>query len=160
MTAAVLAATALLALVGCATGEPMPTPPAPSTSASASAPATTEPEPAPVVDAVPEFLPGGTALANKDVFDHTNQTLLSNQPGAKGKDIIDALAATGFDKSAMQVTYDTTPTSRSVEAIEFSVRAHDDCLIGQWGHAVYSSVIAPVLANGSCLIGKTRPIDW
>lgn len=133
----------------------MPTPSlAPSTTPSAS----TEPSPTPTEEEPPEILPGGTALANKEYFDYVNRSFFERRPGAGSLDIAQMLIDSGFAKSSIQVTKDTTPTGRKTEAIEFSVRAHDDCLLGQWGKGAYTSYIAPVLANGDCLIGQTLPI--
>src|SRR5690554_3753840 len=109
----------------------MPTPTvAPSASASPSASA--EPAPTPTEEEPPELLPGGTALANKDYFDYVSRTFFERRPGAGSLDIAGMLVSAGFAKSSIQVTKDTTPTGRKVEAIEFAVRAHDDCLLGQW----------------------------
>lgn len=165
VTAAALAITIAAALTGCTdSGDPMPTPPAPSTTPSATAISEPQPEPdtepTPDEPQPPQFLPGGTALANKDYFDYVSRDLFDRKPNVDTRGIINALVTAGFDKTAMQITKDTTPTGRKPEAIEYSVRAHDDCLIGQWGKNRYTSYIAPVLANGDCLIGDTRPIDW
>ena len=60
----------------------------------------------------------------------------------------------------MQVTPDTTPTRNNTDSIQFSVQLGNECLIGQFGGGEYTSVVAPALATGGCLVGKTRPIDW
>lgn len=116
-------------------------------------------EPTPVIKE-PKLLPGGTALANREYFDFVNERLFTEHPDANGQQIIDNLALAGFDKAAMQVTKDTTPTGRAPEAIEFSVNAGADCLIGQLRRGEYTSFIGPALGTGACLIGDTRPIDW
>lgn len=154
--AAVAAVSLAAALTACTdTGDPMPTPSlAPSTSPSASI----EPSPTPTEEEPPELLPGGTALANKEYFDYINRAFFERHPGAGSLAIAKMLIDSGFAKSSIQVTKDTTPTGRKTEAIEFSVRAHDDCLLGQWGKGKYTSYIAPVLSNGDCLIGQTLPV--
>lgn len=129
----------------------MPTPPVLGPTVSATPVPSVEPQ----VTEAPDFLPGGTALANKNYFDYVNQALFAQQPGVPDIEILAMLEAAGFDRSAMEVTRGKTPTGRNAEAIEFAVRAYDDCLIGQWGKSVYTSYIAPVLADGSCLIGNT-----
>ncbi|GAA3741074.1 hypothetical protein GCM10022239_16010 [Leifsonia bigeumensis] len=143
-------------LVGCAPDRDMTVPmPLPTTTPSDTAPPTVEPDPDPTM------LPGGTALANRKYFDFVNNRLLAVNSNPAGRAIIDNLVAAGFDKSAMQVTPDTTSQLRlPADSIEFSVRLHDDCLIGQFIGGKYFSTIGPMLTNGSCLIGDTRPIDW
>jgi hypothetical protein len=151
--ALVAAATLGLSLVGCAPDRtPMPVPTnTPTASAS----------PKPVVDDTPRFLPGGTALANHAYFDYVNEQLFAKNARPGGKAIIDNLVAAGFDKSMMQVTPDKTAVlGLEADSIEFSVRAFDDCLIGQISGHGYHSVVGPVLAEGVCLAGKTRPINW
>ncbi len=87
-----------------------------------------------------------------------------NSPdAASGRAYIDALVAAGFDKSAMQVTEDTTTIGDPAESIQFSVLWHDgECLVGQVGPATGAPVVAvlPAVGDGRCLIGDTRPIDW
>ncbi len=81
---------------------------------------------------------------------------------AAGRAYIDALVAAGFDKAAMQVTNDTSTIGNPAESIQFSVRWGEECLIGQVGPATGDPVttVVPVLAEGTCLIGQTRPITW
>jgi len=80
---------------------------------------------------------------------------------AGGRDFIDALIAGGFDRSELEVTFDRTQTDLAADSIQFSVRVHGECLIGQNGPAVggYHSVVADVLGSGRCLVGSTRQID-
>lgn len=152
----VIAGVAALLLAGCVSGDPQPvatssSSAAPSPSASASA--------APVV--IPKFLPNGTALANKAYFDYVNKTLLDKKPDAGGQAIIDNLIEAGFDKAAMQVTPDRTAVlALNADSIQFSVQAFEQCLIGQISGHGYTSVIGPIVSDGICLAGKTRPIDW
>ena len=79
-----------------------------------------------------------------------------------GRAYIDALIAAGFDRSAMQVTYDQSTVGNPAESIQFSVRWGEECLIGQVGPATGTpvTVVVPVLGEGNCLVGDTRPIDW
>jgi hypothetical protein len=154
---AMLAVVALAAgLTACApdrgTTVPMPIPTA---SSNGTAIPTNEPDPDPTL------LPGGTALANRDYFDFVNNRLLAVNSNPAGEAIVDNLVAAGFDKAVMQVTPDKTAVLRGpADSIEFSVRLYDDCLIGQFAGGAYRSIIGPVLSDGGCLIGKTRPIDW
>ncbi len=112
-------------------------------------------------DPDPTLLPGGTALANRAYFDFVNKRLLAVNSNPAGEAIIDNLVAAGFDKTAMQVTPDTTAVLNGpADSIEFSVRTIEDCLIGQFAGGTYRSLIGPVLSDGGCLVGRTRPIDW
>jgi hypothetical protein len=68
--------------------------------------------------------------------------------------------ASGFDKSQMELTADTTAVGLEADNIQFSVKINDGCLIGQNGNVGVHTVTAPVLATGTCLVGNTRAIDW
>lgn len=144
------------ALTACTPGHDTTIPmPIPTSSPSSTNPPTNEPDPDPTL------LPGGTALANREYFDFVNNRLLAVNSNPAGRAIIDNLVAAGFDKAAMQVTPDTTAVLKGpADSIEFSVRTSHDCLIGQFAGGTYRSLIGPVLSDGGCLVGKTRPIDW
>lgn len=152
MTAVALTVGVALSLTACVGDNEPVTPPSVTPSI---APTTPSVDPESEPEAPPDFLPDGTALANKDYFDYVSRSLFAQQPGVPDIEILAMLESAGFDRSAMEVTRGKTPTGRNAEAIEFAVRAHDDCLIGQWGKNVYTSYIAPVLADGSCLLGNT-----
>ncbi|MEF2255249.1 MULTISPECIES: DUF6993 domain-containing protein [Microbacterium] len=80
----------------------------------------------------------------------------------QGRAYIDGLTQVGFDKSAMEVTYDESTVGNPAESIQFSVRWGEECLVGQVGPSTGDPVVAvmPGLQTGLCLIGDTRPIDW
>ena len=107
--------------------------------------------------------PDGTAEDNLPVFTAvTAQVWASDQRGS-GRAYIDALVAAGFDRSMMQVTQDQTTVGNPAESLQFSVRwGEDKCLVGQVGPSTGEPVTAVMdqLAEGRCLIGATRPIDW
>ncbi|MBK4346050.1 DUF6993 domain-containing protein [Lacisediminihabitans changchengi] len=102
----------------------------------------------------------GTAEQEKPFFDQVNGKLFASNGSANGRDIIDNLVASGFVKADMQVTPDKTSIGGNADSILFSVKIGDSCLLGQHGGAGYESSVQKALANGTCLIGKTRPIDW
>lgn len=82
---------------------------------------------------------------------------------ASGRAYIDALVAAGFDRTAMQVTQDLTTVGNPVESLQFSVSwAGEECLVGQVGPSTGEpvTVVVDQLAEGRCLVGNTRPIDW
>lgn len=141
-------------LIGCVSATPVPATTAPTASSTPSATSTPAGEPA--------LVPGGTAEQNLPFFDKVNRATLAANPAAKGRDFIDALVAAGFDKSAMQLTVDTTTIGLAANSVQFSVRLDGGCLIGQNGADAggYNSMTAPPLATGGCLIGQTRAIDW
>jgi hypothetical protein len=141
-----------VSLTGCT-----PTAPVASVSVSAkpsTATATPSPTPKPV------HLPDGTAEQNKAYFDAVNIPLIASNGSVDGKTIVNTLVAAGFDKAAMQLTPDKTTIGSAADSVLFSVHIGDNCLIGQRGPSGYSSSIGPALAGGSCLVGKTRSINW
>ena len=151
-----LAVLAVLASVVGLTGCGSPQPVAPTASPAPVASST----PTPTQPAAPHLVPGDTAQENLAYFDSINNALAAAGQQATGRAIIDSLVAAGFDKSAMQVTPDTTPTHNTTDSIQFAVQLGSECLIGQFGGGQYTSVAGPALATGGCLVGKTRPIDW
>ncbi|MCK2027309.1 hypothetical protein KZC56_13445 [Microbacterium sp. SSW1-47] len=87
----------------------------------------------------------------------------ASEQRAEGRAYIDALVAGGFDRTAMQVTPDQTTVGNPVESLQFSVRwGEESCLVGQVGPSTGQvvAVVMPQLAEGRCLVGTTRPIDW
>jgi hypothetical protein len=132
---------------GSATHTPTPTP----TGTSSSTPT-----------AAVQLYPNGTAQENLPFFDQVNRATLAAKPDAVGRDFIDALVTAGFSKPDMQLTVDTTTIGLKANSIQFSVRMGQSCLIGQNGADAggYNSEVVPVLSDGGCLIGQTKPIDW
>lgn len=141
---------------------PQPTDsPAPSTAASsAPAPGATAEATEP---AAPALVPDGTAADNLPLFAAVTAQVWASEQRAQGRAYVDALVAAGFDKAAMQVTADETTVGNPVESLQFSVRwGETECLIGQVGPSTGQPVttVTDQLAEGRCLIGATRPIDW
>lgn len=128
--------------------------PTQSESASPSASATPTPKPDPILR------PDSSAAANKQFFDFVNKNFNAANGMSNGQAIIDNLVANGFVKADMEVTYDTTAIEIPADSIVFSVRIKGECLIGQFSAAGYTSLQAPLLGTGRCLVGVTRPIDW
>lgn len=147
-----LAVAIAIALAGC-TAQTAPAPEA-QTAASAS------PSPSPTPEKEPVLIPEGTAQDNLAYFDLVNSRFLDENPTPGGRPIIDSLVAAGFDKTAMQVTPDSTAIGRDVDSIQFSVLWGDECLIGQSSGSGYISTVGPAVSGGTCLIGTTRAIDW
>jgi hypothetical protein len=140
-------------LVGCTDS---PTDPSPASTSVGETPSSV-PDAEPEVD--PELVPEGNADDNLPYFDFVNAAFLADgNPG--GRAIIDNLVAAGFDKGAMEVTADRTPLGSDVDSLQFSVLIGDGCLLGQAGAGGYTSSVAPALESGTCLVGKTRAIDW
>ena len=114
-------------------------------------------------DLPPALVPDGTAEDNLPLFAQVTQDVWATDDRASGRAYIDALVAAGFDRSAMQVTFDQTSIGDPVDTLQFSVRWDDaECLVGQVGPSVPtpSALVMPVLGNDRCLLGATRPIDW
>ena len=152
-------AISIAALAAALTGCTPDAAPAPSGSAQQGTPG---PSPTQDVPADPVLVPDGTAADNLPVFAEVTASVWASGDRAAGRAYIDALVAAGFDKSAMQVTNDESTVGNPAESIQFSVRWGDECLIGQVGPATGDpvTVVVPVLAEGTCLVGQTRPIDW
>lgn len=111
----------------------------------------------------PVFQPDGSAEDNLPVFSAITAQIWASEERGSGRAYIDALVAAGFDRAAMQVTQDATTVGNPVESLQFSVRwGEEECLVGQVGPSTGEPVTAVVdqLAEGRCLIGNTRPIDW
>jgi hypothetical protein len=149
-----MAATALLAVVvlaGCTAEAPAPTASATSTNAAAT-PSPTE----------AEFSADGSAEDNLPVFTATVEEVWASEDRESGRAYIDALVTAGFDKSAMEVTEDFSTVGNAAESIQFAVMWGDECLAGQVGQATGDPVttVLPALAEGTCLVGNTRAIDW
>ena len=141
-----LSATLVAGLTGCVSGPPMPTP----------APFTPSPG---VTASEPEINLAGTATENKPYFDQVNGATFLNG-GRDGRAFIDGLVAAGYSKELMELTPDRTSINAEADNFQFSVRLNGTCLIGQFGSSEYASYAGPVLADGRCLVGTTRPIDW
>ena len=108
-------------------------------------------------------MPDGTADDNLPIFTQVSEGVWASDSRGSGRAYIDALIAAGFDRDAMQVTQDATTVGNPVESLQYSVRWGDDeCLVGQVGPSTGQVVTAvmPQLAEGRCLIGTTRSIDW
>jgi hypothetical protein len=149
-----MAATALLAVVvlaGCTAEAPAPTASATSTNAAAM--------PSPTKA---EFTADGSAEDNLPVFTATVEEVWASEDRESGRAYIDALVTAGFDKSAMEVTEDFSTVGNAAESIQFAVMWGDECLAGQVGQATGDPVttVLPALAEGTCLVGNTRAIDW
>lgn len=151
MIGAVLALCMLAPAAGCALIEG-PTPETPEREAPA------KPE------VPPEFYPDGTAEDNLPYFTEVLRSYSKGEGAIEGQPIVNAVVESGFDKKAMQVSFDLTKTSLVADNIFVSVRIGEECLIGQMVTADRSFVAEVEPAVGPkgdiCLIGNTRPIDW
>lgn len=165
-----IAAVLTLALVatGCAEAGDAPGEVAPSVSPSASAPTATAtaedsptPSPAPAADPT-GFDPDADVEQNLKVFRSVIEDVWSGDGRNRGRTYVDALVAAGFSVSAMELTDDTTTIGNAAETIQVAVLWRQQCLIGQVGPATGEpvAVAVPALAEGRCLVGETRPIDW
>lgn len=111
----------------------------------------------------PSFHPEGTAEDNLPIFTAVVDQVWATPENVSGRAYIDALVNAGFDRAGMQVTQDATTVGNPVESLQFSVRWGEDlCLVGQVGPSTGEPVTAIMdqLAEGRCLVGNTRSIDW
>lgn len=142
-------------LIGLAACTDAPSP-EPSTSPSASPTASVTPT-------APALVPDGSAEDNLPLFTAVADSVWATGDKGAGRAYVDALVEAGFDRSAMQVTQDASTVGNPAESLQFSVRwGTSECLIGQVGPSTGQVVTAvmPQLAEGRCLIGTTRAIDW
>ncbi len=113
--------------------------------------------------AAPVLVPDGTAEENLPIFTAVAESIWATDQRGSGRAYIDALVGAGFDRESMQVTQDQSTVGNTAESLQFSVRwGQKDCLVGQVGPSTGQvvTVVMPQLAEGRCLIGTTRPIDW
>lgn len=124
------------------------------------APQPTAPEP----EEPAQFHPDGTADENLPYFRQTLAQFGAGDEPVAGRPVVDAVAAAGFDRTTMQVTFDRTQTDLVADNVFVSVRIGGDCLIGQivTGDRSSVAVVEPAVGpeQNVCLIGNTRPIDW
>lgn len=144
-----------LVLTGCVGGEPTPVPTdePPTTSGPSAAPSPTPTQSR-------ELNLQGTALENLPYFNDVNKAWIDSGGATDGRSLIDNLVKAGFPKEAMEVTPDRTSINAQADQIQYSVRINGTCLVGQYGGNWYNGTAQAMLANGKCLIGTTRPIDW
>ncbi len=112
----------------------------------------------------PTYNPDGSAAENLPYFNKTNQAFAAGAQEINGKNVVDALAAAGFDKQAMQVSFDKTATGLNAENIFVSVLIDQSCLMGQFVRADRSYTGIETRALGPnftiCNPSTTRTIDW
>lgn len=146
----------VLMLAGCTTATPAPTPTA---SVTTTATATATPTPTPTG---PALEPSGSASQNLAYFTSIVSAVAAGPQATQGRAYVDALVAGGFDKSAMEVTQDLTTVGNQADSIQFSVKWKGECLVGQVGPSVPGpqTRVLPLVPEGTCLVGQTRPIDW
>lgn len=143
----------MVILTACGPEEPGPSP-------------TTEGGASPIAEptqAPPTYVADGSAADNLPLFEAVAAQVWATDQRGSGRAYVDALVAAGFDRAAMQVTQDVTTVGNPVESLQFSVRWGDaECLVGQIGPSTGEPVsfVMPQLAEGRCLVGATRPIDW
>lgn len=159
VTAATAAVALALALSGCTAGGPAPTSSSPTLVPETTASA--QPTPTVTEPAEPAFIADGTAAENLPVFTAVVGAVWATPSHVTGRAYIDALVAAGFDRNAMELTPDVSTVGNPAESIQFSVRLTDNCLLGQVGPATGDpvTIVAPILAEGTCLIGETVPVD-
>lgn len=104
--------------------------------------------------------PASDAAKAQARFDAAVGELLTANSDPSGRAVVDALVAAGFEKSQMELTPDVTAIGIDADNIQFSVLVGEECVIGQSGNVGYHSTVLPVLSTGTCLVGKTRTIDW
>lgn len=147
IAAAALAVTLAVSITACTSDAPAPLP-----TVTASAPPSAIPNPDPTLR------PDGSALQNLDYFEFV-LTAAVDDGADTGPAFLNALAAAGFERSAMEVTADRTTVNLDADSVQFSVLINETCLIGQYGDDMGLHVAAlSMLATGTCLVGETEPV--
>jgi len=146
------------ALAGCT-----PTPASTSTGVPTSSPSpspseTLHPGVEVVPTAAPILRPGGTAEQNKLYFDAAIADYWARFGTGASQTMVDQLVGWGFDRGAVEVTYDSTAIGLGVDSIESSVRFGTDCLVATVRVDRYTTTVLPVTGTGTCLIGETYPV--
>lgn len=151
-----------LALTACSAPDAADSAAPTSSSSTAAAAESPSASPTSTATAEPALVPNGTAEENLPLFAAVVAGVWATPEQVTGQAYVDALVAAGFDKGAMQLTPDQSTVGNPAESIQFSVRWGEQCLIGQVGPATGApvTVVVPALAEGTCLIGDTSPIDW
>lgn len=115
-------------------------------------------------EVAPELVPDGSAEDNLPYFTEVLRSFSAGDQPVQGVPVVDAVAGAGFDRAAMQVSFDESKTGLPADNIFVSVRIGADCLIGQVVAAdrSFAAEAKPAVgpAQDVCLIGATRPIDW
>lgn len=129
-----------------------------SSSSTSQANATQTPEPAPT------FVPGGTAADNEKFFNYVLRQAIRDGMEINGVNVVNTVVNAGFEKAALQVSYDSSRTGLAADNIFISVHIADQCLIGQvvTAEKTVTTDVQPAIGpdKSVCLIGETRPIDW
>ncbi|MFT4231286.1 MAG: hypothetical protein QM606_00700 [Leucobacter sp.] len=127
-------------------------------------PVTPERETPAPAESAPELVPGGSAADNLPYFTEVLRRYSEGEAPVQGRPVVDAVAEAGFDKAAMQVSFDESKTGLVADSIFVSVLIGSDCLIGQivTGDRSFVAENEPAVGPDGdiCLIGRTRPIDW
>ncbi|MBO1901987.1 hypothetical protein J4H92_08500 [Leucobacter weissii] len=115
-------------------------------------------------DVPPEFFPDGSAADNLPYFSEVLRVYAVGDDPVEGRGLVDAVVESGFDRTAMQVSFDRTKTGLVADNIFVSVLIGRHCLIGQMvvEDRTFVAETAPAIGPGRdlCLIGETREIDW
>lgn len=147
LTVAVAVSAVLVGATACSMS-PEPTP-APTPQASVTPSEEPQGPPEPIVD--------GTADENRPYFDHVITSHIAGGGDMSGGTIAAVLAEAGWSGGTVEVTPDATPLGNATDAVSFAVRLGDDCLLGQW-NGEYTSMVAPALASGTCLVGTPHSL--
>lgn len=160
-SAVMVAAVAIAALVAGCTPSPGPSgAPEPPPSSAAPAPSSSATgEPTPSAPPAPVFDEAAEAEVNLPVVETALAPLVSAGGIPAGRRVVDALTGAGIPLSALQVTPDRTAIGLPVDALLFSVRSGDSCVLGQFDGDGFTTTTAPALASGACLVGATASLD-
>jgi len=116
------------------------------------------------LEAAPEFVPdrieGGSARENQPHIDWVIETARA-ESGTRvpGLEAVSILEASGYPRSAMELTPDSSLIELPADSTSLAVRFEGECVVAQWGSDWYASAVEPVLVGDKCLLGETVSLD-
>ena len=134
---AAVALVGVLALAGCADEQPSPVP-APSPS---------------------DAQGGGQVDAETDPELEAFRGALEGHSPADPAALVAAVAAAGFERSAIERTRELDSLGEPVTFLEVAVRRGESCLLGQVGEGEATALRADALGGGRCLVGEIVTVD-
>lgn len=125
---------------------------------------TPQPTATDVVETTPVFVPerieDGTARDNQPHIDWVIET--ARAESAKrvlGLDVVSILEASGYPRSAMELTPDLSLIELPADSTSLAIRFEAECVVAQWGSDWYASAVVPVVVGDKCLLGETVSLD-
>jgi hypothetical protein len=116
------------------------------------------------LEAAPEFVPerieGGSARENQPHIDWVIETARAESgTRLRGLEVVSLLEASGYPRSAMELTPDFSLTELPADSTSLGLRFEGECVVAQWGRDWFASAVEPVVVGDKCLVGETVSLD-